>query len=551
MYREQSVIWLHLISDALIALAYFTIPVSLLRFVRRREDLAFNWMFVCFALFILACGLTHVMNVVAMWTAYYRVDGIVKAITAIASIGTAIALWQLIPAALLLPSPSQLRKANEDLELQIGERKLAEARLRAAHDELEERVRERTVALTEANASERAARAEAEHAGRMKDEFLSTLSHELRTPLNAILGWSQIIKRAPSGSEEIPQGLEVIERNARVQAQIIDDLLDMSRIISGKVRLDIQRLDLAAIVKDVADMMKPTADAKGIRLQAVIDPLHGVSVKGDPSRLRQILWNLLSNAIKFTPKDGKIQLLLERVDSHLEINVTDTGEGIKPEFLPFVFDRFRQADSSSTRRHGGLGLGLSIVKHLVELHGGSVYGKSDGEGKGTTFTIVLPLTVIRSEEDPDESRRHPRSTPAVTSPSEPSVQISGVRVLVVDDEPDARELVKRVLEKSNAKVTAAATADQAIQLLTENRYDVLISDIGMPGKNGYALISAVRQMKPEVGGTIPAIALTAYARTEDRIKAIASGFQMHISKPVEPFELLTMVASAAGRIGPS
>lgn len=403
-------------------------------------------------------------------------------------------------------------------------------------------------------ASERAARAEAERISRLKDEFLATLSHEIRTPLNAILGWAKLMNGGDAEPEDLRQGLEVIERNARAQAQIIEDLLDMSRIIGGKVRLDVQRVDLAAIVRAAVDTIRPAADAKGIRLQAILDPLIGVVVNGDPNRLQQVLWNLLSNAVKFTPKNGRIQVVLERVNSHLEISVTDSGEGIKPEFLPLVFDRFRQADASTTRRHGGLGLGLSIVKQLVELHGGTVQAHSEGVGQGTTFIISLPLLILRVAPDSaDNGRRHPRATTTTTSSSsgmtDACVEIAGVRVLVVDDEPDARTLVKRLLEDCDAIVTTAGSADEAVSLVGSQSFDVLVSDVGMPGEDGYSLIRRIRTLDPDAGGTLPAIALTAYARAEDRVRAIAAGFQMHVAKPVEPVELITMVAGAAGRIG--
>lgn len=397
-------------------------------------------------------------------------------------------------------------------------------------------------------ASEQAARGEAERASRMKDEFLATLSHELRT-LNAILGWSQIIKRS-SKPVDVAQGLDVIERNARSQAQIIEDLLDMSRIISGKVRLDVHRLDLAAIVQTAIETARPTADAKGIGLKSVIDPLVGIAVSGDANRLQQVLWNLLTNAIKFTPKGGHVQVLLERVNSHLEISVIDTGEGIRPDFLPYVFDRFRQADGSITRRHGGLGLGLSIVKQLVELHGGSIRVKSMGEGFGSTFIVSLPLTVLQPDPHADGERRHPKA-----GGNAPSVQpdlcseIAGVRVLVVDDEPDARALVKRLLEDCHAIVSAAASAAEAFEKLRAERPDVLISDVGMPTSDGYQFMRQVRTLPEGEGGKTPALALTAYARAEDRVQAIRSGFQMHVPKPVEPAELITMVASLAGRDG--
>ena len=407
------------------------------------------------------------------------------------------------------------------------------------------RAEEERQALLEA---EQTARAGAERASRMKDEFLATLSHELRTPLNAILGWSQILAGGSRDEEDLAEGLRVIERNARAQTRIIEDLLDMSRIISGKVRLDVQRVDLAELVRLAVETAKPSADAKGVRLQAVLDPGTG-PVSGDPNRLQQVFWNLLSNAVKFTPRGGRVQVLLERVNSHVEVAVIDTGEGIGPEFLPHVFDRFRQADATTTRRHGGLGLGLSIVKQLVELHGGSVRVKSPGVGRGATFTVSLPLTVIHPEPNPDVERRHPRGTSASAAVPDACVQISGVKVLVVDDEPDARSLVKRLLEDCQGQVVTAANASEALELVRTQRPDVLVCDIGMPGEDGYALIRRVRALGPDNGGNVPAAALTAYARAEDRVKAVLAGFQMHLAKPVEPAELIATVASLAGLTG--
>ncbi|MBV9642051.1 MAG: PAS domain S-box protein [Verrucomicrobia bacterium] len=397
--------------------------------------------------------------------------------------------------------------------------------------------------------AERAARAAAEHASLLKDEFLATLSHELRTPLNGILGWSHIMQQGNAGAEIIAQGLEVIDRSARAQSEIIEDLLDMSRIMSGKVRLDVQRLDLSTIVHAAVETARPAAEAKGIRLQMIIDPLNGVLVSGDVNRLQQVLWNLLSNAVKFTPKGGRVQVLLERIHSHLEISVIDTGEGIKPEFLPFVFDRFRQADASTTRRHSGLGLGLSIVKQLVELHGGSVRAESNGPGQGSTFIIALPYTVLHGYPELESERRHPRLAPKLAGTAEVDFDVEGVRVLVIDDESDSRALVKRLLEGCRAIVIDAGSADEGIDLLQGGKFDVLVCDIGMPGEDGYSLIQRVRSLGGDQGGNIPAIALTAYARLDDRIRAIAAGFQMHIAKPVAPVELITMVAAAAGRTG--
>jgi PAS domain S-box-containing protein len=396
--------------------------------------------------------------------------------------------------------------------------------------------------------AEQAARMDAERASRTKDEFLATLSHELRTPLNAILGWATILKGGNSqlDADDLRQGLETIERNARVQTQIIEDLLDMSRIISGKVRLDVQRLSMEPVLRAAVETVTPAADAKGIRIQTVLDPLAG-PVSGDPNRLQQVFWNLLTNAIKFTPKGGRVQVVLERVNSHLEVSITDTGEGIRPEFLPHVFDRFRQADPSTTRRHGGLGLGLSIVKQLIELHGGTVRAKSAGAGQGSTFTVSLPLTVVHPEYDADAMRRHPRAGATAATPDEMCVKIEGLKVLVVDDEPDARTLLRRLLEDCGAVVTTAASAKEALEHLAVERPDVLVSDIGMPGEDGYSLIRRVRALETEGSGNIPAVALTAYARSEDRTRSILAGFQMHVAKPVEPTELVAVVASLAGR----
>jgi PAS domain S-box-containing protein len=390
--------------------------------------------------------------------------------------------------------------------------------------------------------AERAARAEAERVSLMKDEFLATLSHELRTPLNAILGWSQLIAMGDMDDDELRQGVETIERNARAQTQLIEDLLDMSRIISGKVRLDVQRVDLAGVVDAAVDSVQPSADVKGIRLRKIVDPLAG-PVSGDPTRLQQVVWNLLSNAVKFTPKNGTIDVLLERVNSHLEITVHDSGAGIKPEFLPLVFERFRQADSSTTRNHGGLGLGLSIVKQLVELHGGTIRAKSAGENQGATFIVALPVAAVRNEGD----REHPSAYKAPVVDCD-ELHLEGLKVLVVDDELDARNLIKRVLKECRAEVTLAAGADEGLAAIKAVRPHVIISDVGMPGKDGYQFIRDVRSLMASEGGHTPAIALTAFARSEDRTRAMLAGYQVHMAKPIEPHELLATVASLASRM---
>ena len=399
--------------------------------------------------------------------------------------------------------------------------------------------------------AEQAARNEAERQGRMKDEFLATLSHELRTPLNAIVGWVQILKSSMDDPQSVQEGLAVIDRNARAQTQIIGDILDMSRIISGKMRLDVQPVDLAQLVRAGVDTVQPAADGKGVRLTAVIDPLAG-PVMGDPNRLHQVFWNLLTNAVKFTPRGGRVQVVLARVKSHVEIDVVDTGEGIAPQFLPHVFDRFRQADASTTRQHGGLGLGLSIVRQLVEMHGGSVRAESVGPGQGARFVVALPVT-IASAPSPDVElpRQRERQQP---SPGERAVacdQLAGVSVIAVDDEPDGRTVLRRLLSECGATVQTAGSARDALALVRAGPPTVLISDIGMPGEDGYSLIRQVRALPAERGGATPAIALTAYARSADRIKAIEAGFQAHLAKPVEPAELIVTVAMMAKRNTPA
>jgi signal transduction histidine kinase/ActR/RegA family two-component response regulator len=393
--------------------------------------------------------------------------------------------------------------------------------------------------------AERAAREEAERAGQMKDEFLATLGHELRTPLNAVLGWAQLLQMPSVDPKEMAEGVTIIERNARAQAQIIEDLLDMSRIISGKVRLQVQSLDLASVVQAALETVQPAAFAKDIRIRALLDVESGW-MTGDPNRLQQVFWNLISNAVKFTPKGGRVQVELKKVDSHLEVSVTDNGEGIDPAFLPHVFDRFRQADATTSRAHGGLGLGLAIVRQLVELHGGTISVHSAGRNRGSTFVVSLPMTVEQASREPKVERRHPAATAEPTMSYHPT-PMAGVKVVIVDDEPDARSLLRRVFEDCDAEVHMAETADEAVSLVQSKRPHVLISDIGMPGQDGYGLIRRVRALPAATGGHTPAVALTAYARAEDRVTAIVAGFQHHLSKPVEPNELIAIVASLAGR----
>jgi len=389
---------------------------------------------------------------------------------------------------------------------------------------------------------EQEARVEAEHTALLKDEFLATVSHEMRTPLTATLGWVQLLRNGSLSGDTVPQALETIERNARAQAKLIDDLLDMSRILSGRLRLDVQRVNPLEAVEAAIAAAEPAAAARKVRLLSVLDP-HTGAVTGDPTRLQQIIWNLLNNAIKFTPPDGKVTVILEKLGSQVEISVSDTGEGIKPEFLPHVFDRFRQQDASTVRRHQGLGLGLAIVKQLVELHGGSVHAQSPGPGKGSTFVVSLPIAA-EQDKQPREKNAVRLDAPA---PQEPTPSLLGIKVLVVDDDADARELLRSILAQSGASVRTASSANEALSQFESRRPDVLVSDIGMPEQDGYSLIRNVRARENGTGGHVPALALTAFARSDDRRRAIGAGFHMHLSKPVEPAELVTVVASLVKR----
>ena len=385
---------------------------------------------------------------------------------------------------------------------------------------------------------------ESQEANRLKDEFLATVSHELRTPLTAILGWTHLMRRGQVEGEGAARALETIERNARSQAQLIDDLLDVSRIVTGKLRLDLVPLDPNSFIDPALEAVRPAAESKDVRLQKMIDT-GKTTVMGDPGRLQQVVWNLLSNAVKFTPTGGRVQVRLERVNSRVEIAVSDTGAGIAPEFLPHVFERFRQADQRTTRRHGGLGLGLAIVRHLVELHGGDVRADSPGEGQGATFTVSLPVAPVHLRV-PAEERAHP-PTPDALPEHECPERLDGLRLLVVDDERDAREMLAVGLGHCGAEVVTASSVGEALEAIRVGKFDVLVSDIGMPGEDGYELIRRLRVLPPEDGGRTPAVALTAYARTEDRLRSMRAGFEMHVSKPVELTELIVVIANLARR----
>jgi signal transduction histidine kinase/ActR/RegA family two-component response regulator len=398
----------------------------------------------------------------------------------------------------------------------------------------EELARRAAVAIDNAQLYE-----DAQAANRSKDEFLATLSHELRTPLNAVYGWARMLRAGTVSADARDRALESIERNSRAQCQLIEDLLDIARIGTGKMRLDVRPVDPAAVMAGAVDAMRPALDAKQIRLQTILDPKAG-PVSGDPDRLQQVVWNLLSNAVKFTPKGGRIQVQLQRINSHIEIIVNDTGEGIDADDLPHIFERFRQAESGPTRSHGGLGIGLALVRHLVELHGGTVHAQSPGRGAGATFVVKLPLSIARLDAA-EPSRLHPTAGGGVALEVIPD-QLQGVDVLLVDDDADSVEFVQVLLERAGATVHTATSANEGLEALARHPVDVVISDIEMRGEDGYSLLRRIRETG-YAAARLPVVALTAYGRVEDRIRALSSGFALHVPKPVEPAELIAVIAS--------
>ncbi|YAF95798.1 MAG: ATP-binding protein [Nodularia sp. CChRGM 3473] len=680
---QTKLVWLHLLSDALIAIAYYSIPATLFYFVRKRQDLPFYWIFLLFSAFIVACGTTHLMAIWTLWHPTYWLSGLVKATTATISLITAVALLPLVPQALALPSPAQLEQANQELQTQITERLRIEAELRQYQNHLEELVTVRTHEITKTNEQlqqevaerqrileilrqseeryrylaeaipqlvwtsnaegecdyfnqnwceytgltleqslgsgwlaalhpedvprafaawsnavktgtlydreyrfkraadgsyrwqlarglplkdeqnrvvkwfgtctdiheqkqilqeraqllelEKAARAKAETANRIKDQFLAVLSHELRTPLNAILGWSKLLQSRKFDQDKTTQALATIERNATLQVQLIEDLLDISKILQGKLALKTTSINLESVVLPALETMRLAAEAKSMQMIPIFEPNVG-QVMGDSARLQQVVWNLLSNAVKFTPKGGKVEVRVKQADGYAQIVVSDTGKGISAEFLPYVFDYFRQADSSSTRTFGGLGLGLAIVRNIVEIHGGTVKAESSGEAQGATFTVQLPLSQNESLSKTNE--QNPSALLATQS-----LPLTGVQILVVDDDADSREFVAFVLEQEGSEVMAVSSAFAALQTLKQVKPDVLVSDISMPDMDGYMLIRQLRTWTTEQGGKIPAIALTAFAGNNDQQRALAAGFQMHLSKPFNPEELVAAIVS--------
>ena len=398
-----------------------------------------------------------------------------------------------------------------------------------------ERERERALA------QEHRGRTMAEAANRAKDSFIAMVSHELRSPLSSVLSWVRMLRMKVLDETKSARALETIERSARVQAQLVDDLLDISRIAAGKLRLEVRSVDLVPVIEQAVEVVRPAAVAKGTRLETLLDTETG-PISGDPARLQQVVWNLLSNAVKFTPRGGRIQITLERVNSHVEIAVSDTGQGISAEFLPHLFERFQQADTGASRRQGGLGLGLAIVRHIVELHGGTVFAESAGEGHGATFTVKLPRTIVHTAGEVE--RQHPTLGPLPEPPDFPSLH--ALRVLVVDDEPDSNEVVTTVLGAAGAEVRAATSATEGIDHIKEWRPHVIVSDIGMPNEDGYIFIAKVHALPGETA-RIPTVALTAYATTDDRARIFSAGFKAHVVKPIDPVELVMVVANITRR----
>jgi signal transduction histidine kinase/CheY-like chemotaxis protein len=503
-----SLVATHAVSDSLIGLSYVAISVTLIWLAwKARRGLPFSWKFIAFGAFIVACGATHFMGVWTLWRPVFWLAADVKIVTAAASVATALVLPPLVPKVIAF---MQAARTSEDRRVE----------LELAQGDLERRVSERTADL--ANALQRA-----EEANRAKEAFLATISHELRTPLNAILGWADILERRPDPTL-LKRALPVIRRNAQAQARVVGDLVDVSSIAAGKIRLDLQTADLSALVMTTVDVIRPSADAKRLALDVTVTP--SIIVWGDPARLQQVVWNLLSNAVKFTPEGGSISVVVTTSDAKAHIEVTDSGIGIDTNFLPSVFDRFSQADSSPTRGYHGLGLGLAIVRHLVEMHGGSVYATSPGPYLGSTFTVKIPLQLYGR-------------LPLPETESAAAVDLRGLRVLVVDDDADSRETVSVMLEAAGAATMRANSATTGLERVLEDKVDVIVSDVAMPDRDGVEFIQEVRRLPDEKLRRTPAVALTAFSREEDQRRILSAGFQKYVAKPVTAAKLLQSVAA--------
>jgi signal transduction histidine kinase len=508
----------HVVSDALIGLSYIAISATLIYLVwRARRLLPFSWVFVAFGVFIVACGATHLMEVWTLWQPLFWLSADAKIVTAVASVATALVLPPLLPKVLNVIQQAHVSEQHREA-------------LEQAHAELERRVAERTTQLQ--TALERA-----EDAARSKEAFLSIVSHELRTPLNAILGWARMLNSGTNDEAFVRRGLAVIDRNAAIQAQLVEDLLDVSQLSAGTVRLALQPVDLAGIVSDALEVVRPAADAKQLEI-SLHKPPSVVSMVGEPRRLQQVVWNLLSNAVKFTPAGGRVAITVTQERGEATIEVRDNGIGIERAFMPHLFERFTQADASSTREHHGVGLGLAIARQLVELHGGTITAVSEGPGTGAAFIVTLPVRAVTAGRLVSE--------PAAL-PTRGSRDLTGARVLVVDDDADTRETLALMLARSGAAVTTASSADEAFDQLRAGTFDVLLSDLAMPSRDGYSLIEQVRQATDDRLRRTPAIAVSAHAREEERSRAIAAGFHLHVAKPVGPHELIGAVGALLSR----
>jgi signal transduction histidine kinase/CheY-like chemotaxis protein len=510
---QKGLVSAHVISDAGIGLSYIAISATLIYLVwRARRLLPFSWVFVSFGVFIVACGATHLIEIWTLWSPVFWLAADAKIVTAIASVSTALVLPPLLPKVL-----DVLQAAHVSEQRRVA--------LEEAHADLERRVAERTAQF-------QAALERAEDAVRAKETFLSTISHELRTPLNAILGWSRMLNNGPADEPFIRRGLRVIDRNATIQAQLVEDLLDMSQLTAGTLRLRLQPADVVQVVADAVEVVRPAAEARHVDVVIEQQPV-GATLLAEPRRLQQVVWNLLSNAVKFTPTGGRVSIVITHRASTCTIEVRDTGIGIEPDFLPHLFERFTQADTSSTREYQGVGLGLAIARQLVELHGGSISAHSDGPGRGATFVVTLP---VRTPVDLPLEFRPSRSSAS-------AADLNGIHVLVVDDDPDAREALALMLARSGASVTTASSADEAFNELGAGRFDVLLSDLAMPARDGFDLIQRVRHAEDDRVRRVPAIAVSAFAREEERTRAIACGFHLHVAKPVTPEELVNAVSA--------
>ncbi|MGV0029235.1 ATP-binding protein [Phormidesmis priestleyi] len=546
---QTNLVGLHVISDALIALAYYSIPITLLYLVRKRHDLPFEWVFLLFGAFIVACGTTHVLDIWTLWHPTYWLSGLVKALTALVSVATATQLFPLMPQVLAMPSPAQLEQTNLALQSQIAERLRVEAELKVYQTQLERLVIERTDELMQTNTTlqqeiterkrieqertkllgqEQAARTEAEQANRIKDEFLAVLSHELRTPMNPILGWSKLLLSGKLDSAKSREAVVTIERNASLQVQLINDLLDISRILSGKLSLTAAPVDLNNSISAALETLRLAAEAKSLNIQTTLSSMP-VWVTGDDARLQQVVWNLVSNAIKFTPIGGQVEVYLTQTETHAQIQIKDTGKGIHPDFLPYVFDHFRQENGAITRKFGGLGLGLAIVRQIVELHGGTVRAESAGESQGASFVVQLPRAAQRVERS------------SLSGPSK-STNLDGIQVLVVEDDQDSRDFIVFVLQQAGAIVTATASGQEALHSIMQSVPDVVVSDIEMPEMDGYQLVGEIQQLLKLQGKEILAIALTAHAGEFNQQQALKAGFREHFSKPADLDELIRAIS---------